>query len=262
MGKGASRKAESTLGASADRFAALQEKLEAESAPQRKQVGNYFSDIISGDRQKATRALAPQIEATRAQFGQAGKAIERNLPRGGVQQQARSDIAQAEAGAIGNLYTGGVNEALARLASLSTWGTQAGISAGQGAVGAGGSLANLATGKSNSLWGGIGKAGGAIGFGLAMASSVVFKEDIKPMNLKNAASLSKRLLSQPLFEYTWVDDSTHKKCAGLILERSDPIFAHQDGESIDLQTLIGALVATVQQQQIEIDKLKESHASS
>lgn len=261
MGKGASKAAESTLTSSASRFADLQEKLEAESAPHRQQVGNYFSDIISGDRQKATRALAPQIEATRAQFGQARKAIERNLPRGGVKEQAESDVAQAEAGAVGNLYTGGVNEALARLGALSTFGTQAGINAGQGAVSAGGALANLAGSKQSSLWGGIGKAGGAIGFGLAMMSSIVFKEDIKPLKLKDAAALSKRLLSQPLFEYTWVGDSTNKRCAGLILERSDPIFAHQDGESIDLQTLLGALLATVQQQQLEINKLKkESHA--
>jgi len=260
MGKGAGKAAQSTLTSAADRFATLQEKLEAESAPQRKQVGSYFSDIISGDRQKATRALAPQIEATRAQFGQARKAIERNIGRGGVQEQARADLGQAEAGAIGHLYTGGVNEALARLGALSTWGTQAGISSGQGAVGAGTALANLSTGQSSSLWGGIGKAGGAIGFGLAMMSSIVFKENVTPMKLKDAAALSKRLLSQPLFEYTWIDDPQHKKCAGLIVERSDPIFAHPDGESIDLQTLLGALLATVQQQQIEINKLKESYA--
>ena len=156
MGKSASKKAESSLGASADRFAALQEKLESESAPQRQQVGQYFSDIISGDRQKATRALAPQIEATRAQFGQAGKAIERNLPRGGVQQQARSDVAQAEAGAVGNLYTGGVNEALARLAALSTFGTQAGISAGGQGVGAGTSLAELGASQNAAAMGALG----------------------------------------------------------------------------------------------------------
>lgn len=257
MGKSASKKAESSLGASADRFAALQEKLESESAPQRQQVGQYFSDIISGDRQKATRALAPQIEATRAQFGQAGKAIERNLPRGGVQQQARSDVAQAEAGAVGNLYTGGVNEALARLAALSTFGTQAGISAGGQGVGAGTSLAELGASQNAAAMGALGSMAGGMG---GMKSSKVFKEEIKPMKLRDAAFLSKRLLSQRLFEYTWVDDPQHKKCAGLILENSDPVFAHPDGESIDLQTLIAALLATAKIQQLEIERLKESHA--
>jgi hypothetical protein len=255
MGKSAMKTAESSLGASAERFAALQEKLESESAPQRKQVGTYFSDIISGDRQKATRALAPQIEATRAQFGQAGKAIERNLPRGGVQQQARSDVAQAEAGAVGNLYTGGVNEALARLAALSTFGTQAGISAGGQGISAGSSLAELGAAQNAAAMGALGSFGGGMG---GFMSSMAFKDNIQMLELEEFEALKDALLATPLFKYTWKDDPTGKQCSGVILERSDPIFAHPDGQSIDLQTLIGALLATVKQHQIEIEKLRES----
>jgi hypothetical protein len=254
MGKSAMKTAESSLGASAERFAALQEKLEAESAPQRKQVGTYFSDIISGDRQKATRALAPQIEATRAQFGQAGKAIERNLPRGGVQQQARSDVAQAEAGAIGSIYTGGVNEALARLAALSTFGTQAGISAGGQGISAGTGLAELGASQNRAAMGAMGSAAGGFGF----LSSMALKENIQMLELEEFEALKDALLATPLFKYTWKDDPTGKQCSGVILERSDPIFAHPDGQSIDLQTLIGALLATVKQHQIEIEQLRES----
>ncbi len=154
-GKSAGRAAESALTQGTERALALSEKLEKQTEPARTIPIQKYRQLVSGDPEATTQALAPQIQGIRQQFGQARGSIERSLPRGGTLEQARGDLARAEAGTVGSLGPQLFQESLARLASLGVFGTQAGIGAlGTGLQGGAG-LTNLAQVQSKQGIGGM-----------------------------------------------------------------------------------------------------------
>ena len=107
MGKKSSgRAAEAALTESTERALGLSEKLERQTEPARTIPIQKYRQLVSGDPEVTTQALAPQIQGIRQQFGQARGSIERSLPRGGTLEQARGDLARAEAGTVGSLAVG------------------------------------------------------------------------------------------------------------------------------------------------------------
>lgn len=156
-GKSAGKAAQSALTQSTERALSLAEKLEEQTEPARTIPIQKYRALVSGDPEVTTQALAPSIQGIRQQFGQARKSIERSLPRGGTMEQARGDIAQAEAGTIGSLGPQMFSESLARLASLGVGGTQAGIAALGTGTQAGSALAGMAGQQARGgLFGGLG----------------------------------------------------------------------------------------------------------
>lgn len=154
-GKSAGRAAQQALTQSTERALGLSEKLEEQTEPARTIPIQKYRALVSGDPELTTTALAPQIQGIRQQFGQARQSIERSLPRGGTLEQARGDIARAEAGTVGSLGPQLFQESLARLASLGVFGTQAGIGSLGTAQQGGAGLTNLAQVQSRQGIGGI-----------------------------------------------------------------------------------------------------------
>jgi hypothetical protein len=132
-----------------------------ESAPYRKQTGDFWSSIIKGGPEGA-RAVAPQINQATQQFSLARKAT-KDLPPGGLRDISLRNLDIAEAGAKTGIYSGGVNEALTRLANQANMGTQAGISGlSQGSQSFGGAantytnLAQMGAQSLTGMFGGLG----------------------------------------------------------------------------------------------------------
>jgi hypothetical protein len=160
----------------ADRFADLEERLQAEAAPDRAMARNYYRGIIAGG-PEAARVLAPEQSAIRKSYQVAREQLERNAPAGGAIERGRRDLAIAEAGDVGSLFSRKVDEAVARLAQLGIFGTQAGmaaggnvldagsgvVSAGHGMTSAGDALGRLAAARGMAVAGGLGGIAGAIG---------------------------------------------------------------------------------------------------
>lgn len=69
-------------------------------------VGDFFKQLLTGDRTTVGQVLAPEIQAVMSQYD----ATKRNLgeygPRGGGQVAALGSLAQQEAGQVGSLYSG------------------------------------------------------------------------------------------------------------------------------------------------------------
>lgn len=154
-GKSAGRAAEASLVKGTERALALSEKLERQTEPARTIPIQKYRQLISGDPEATTQALAPQIQGIRQQFGQARGSIERSLPRGGTLEQARGDLARAEAGTVGSLGPQLFQESLARLASLGVFGTQAGIGALGTSMQGGSALTNLSQVQGRQGFGGF-----------------------------------------------------------------------------------------------------------
>ncbi len=156
MGKKSSgRAAESALTEATERALGLSEKLERQTEPARTIPIQKYRQLVSGDPEATTQALAPQIQGIRQQFGQARGSIERSLPRGGTLEQARGDLARAEAGTVGSLGPQLFQESLARLASLGVFGTQAGIGSLGTAMQGGAGLTNLSQVQGGQGFGGM-----------------------------------------------------------------------------------------------------------
>ena len=138
-----------------------------EAAPQRKTASDFWGNVVKGG-PELQRSVAPQINAATQQFATAKKAI-RELPPGGLRDISMRNAAIAEAGAKTGIYSGGVNEAITRLANQGNLGTQTGLSSMGGATsavgGAGGtygSLAQLGAQSSAGIGQGIGSLVGMI----------------------------------------------------------------------------------------------------
>lgn len=258
MGKSASSQAQRIEADAANRFAALSEKFEQEGAPARKYVQDTNTALAGGDPTKLQEFNAPSISAIRGQFSNARTQIERELPRGGVLDQAKANLSTAEASNIGNLFTAGREAALGRLQGISQFATSAGLGANSGAVSAGNSLVQLASGQKSALGQGLGGlfsgAGAAVG---GIKSSEVFKTDFGP-GMKPAEALTK-VLSASIESWRfqpWIDASG-KRRNGFVLERVDPIFREPDGKTIDIQSTIGVLMGAIQAQQAQIEAQAE-----
>jgi hypothetical protein len=124
-----------------------------EAAPYRKQTGDFWSNIIKGGPQ-LQQAVAPQINAASQQFSLARKAA-KELPPGGLRDISMRNLDTSEAGAKTGIYSGGVSDAVTRLANQANLGTQAGISSmstgSQALGGASGTYTNLAQMGAQSL---------------------------------------------------------------------------------------------------------------
>lgn len=164
MGKGAT-KAAGRAAESQERIAGrtldISEGLLKEAAPGRAQVYDFLGGTIKGG-PELQRAVAPSINAATQQFYLAKRAAQ-NLPPGGMRDQALRDVALQEAGTKTGIYSGGVNEAVQRMAAFTSGGTQAGLG-GMGTSGglmgqAGQTFANLGAGKAA----GAGEAAGGAG---------------------------------------------------------------------------------------------------
>jgi hypothetical protein len=153
--KSTSRAAEAALTESTERALGLSEKLERQTEPARTIPIQKYRQLVSGDPEATTQALAPQIQGIRQQFGSARGSIERSLPRGGTLEQARGDLARAEAGTVGSLGPQLFQESLARLASLGVFGTQAGIGSLGTAMQGGSALTNLSQVQGSQGFGGM-----------------------------------------------------------------------------------------------------------
>ncbi len=117
-----------------------------ESAPYRKQTGDFWSSIMKGG-PSLQKAVAPQINSATQQFAVAKKSAA-ELPPGGLRDITARNLSVAEAGAKTGIYSSGVNDAAMRLANQAAQGTQAGLSGMSGGAnaygGAGGTYMNLA----------------------------------------------------------------------------------------------------------------------
>jgi hypothetical protein len=120
-------KAQSEIGGKLVDFAQGQWR---EAAPYRQQTSQYWSNILKGGRPLET-AVAPQINAVTQQYGMAKKGIG-ELPPGGLRDISMRNAGIAQAGQKASIYSGGINDALARLANQANLGTQSGLSGMQG----------------------------------------------------------------------------------------------------------------------------------
>ena len=150
MGKGDAGSARETAQSQAKiagDMSGLAKSLLAESAPYRKQAGEAYSGIVSGDPASLSKVLGPQYTAIDRQYGAAQREAEATMPSGGGLEALRRKLTLQRSGAKTGLASNLYQDALARLASFSQWGTQSGIgslsSAGNQYQGAGGTFTNL-----------------------------------------------------------------------------------------------------------------------
>ncbi len=146
----------------ADTQTELGRQLTGLGVPWLKTSGDYWKSVIEGGA-PLERAVAPQINTASAQYTQALKSMKESLPPGGQRDRALRDWQIARAGTMSNIYSGGVNDALNRLASVGSDITGQGMG-GYGSASAGyGNVANtyaqMASGKAGAA-GGLGTGAG------------------------------------------------------------------------------------------------------
>lgn len=146
----------------ANRYSKLATDLTTEAAPQRQLVGDYYSNVVKGG-PGAYKLIAPQVDFTKRQFSNARRTMDQGVAPGGARQRGYKQLASAEAGTVSNLMRDKINEVLARLASFSQFGTQAGISSTGGVMGAGQGLAELSAQRAAAAAQGLGGVAGALG---------------------------------------------------------------------------------------------------
>ena len=166
MGSGQRKQSEAALkqqSGLAQTQADMSRKIADESMPWTTIAGNYYKDILKGG-DALTKAVAPQINSVTRQFGVA-RSRAKEMPLGGSRDRAMRDLNLGESTTKAGIYSGGVNDAITRLAAMGETGT--GTAMG-GYSAAGSSLANvaqsyaqMAQGKGASM-GGLAGAGGGI----------------------------------------------------------------------------------------------------
>lgn len=155
MGKNQAKAAERTAQSQeniANRTLDIGESLLKASEPARTTAQNYYTSIVSGG-PGLDKVVAPQINAATRQYNAARRAIS-DMPTSGYRDKALSDMRLAEAGTKAGIMSGGIEEALARLASMGWMGTQSGVgaygSASSGLGAAGQTYAKLSSAKGES----------------------------------------------------------------------------------------------------------------
>lgn len=133
----------------------------SEASPYRQQTAKYWSNILKGG-QALQSSVAPQINAVSQQYGAARKSIGEMAP-GGLRDVSFRNASLSQAAAKSGIYSGGIQDALARLANQANLGTQAGLSGMGSATGAFGqagqtygSLAQMGAQNWSGLGAGIG----------------------------------------------------------------------------------------------------------
>jgi hypothetical protein len=140
------------------------------SYPGLQTASQYYTNLASGAPQAIATATAPAVGQINAASQSAVQQIQQNMPRGGAEQLAVSNVEQQRAGQIGNLATQSYTGAFPALASLSQGGMGLSINEIANAISAGsvasGSNANLmnaqAQGKASTM-GFFGSLAGAAG---------------------------------------------------------------------------------------------------
>lgn len=164
MGKSDQSAARATAKAQADiggRLVDFAQNQWQEAAPYRQQTSSYWSNILKGGNALQT-AVAPQINMATQQYGAARKSIGEMAP-GGLRDVSMRNASLSQASTKAGIYSGGIQDALARLANQANLGTQAGLSGMSGGVGAYGqagntygSLAQMGASSMQGLGAGIG----------------------------------------------------------------------------------------------------------
>ena len=165
MGKSAQKAATGTADAQlalANRTADIGEGLLKEAQPARETAQNAYLAVAGGDPTKTAQFSAPSLNAITRNYAAASKSLD-NMPMGGAKDRAQRSLITGQASDRSNVLTGGVQEALARLASMGMGGTQTGVGAyGQASSGmgqAGQTYSNLSSAKGQSA----GSAAGGLG---------------------------------------------------------------------------------------------------
>jgi hypothetical protein len=162
MGKSAARKAMSLQSDAADRYTKLAEDLNTEAKPARDLVGTYWKSIIGGG-PEAYKAVGPQVSFVKRQFAQARNTVRDHVPNGGAKQRAYRDLAIAEPGQIGALFSSKIDEAIARLGNLANFSTEQTLAANSGIGSVGDSLARLSAMRAQAVASGLGGLASTIG---------------------------------------------------------------------------------------------------
>lgn len=134
-----------------------------QAAPWITQAGNFWSNVGSGDPLKVNAAVGPQVALSRAAYDQAGQQVSRTVGKGGLRDATLGNLQTAQAGDVSRIFTGGISDAIQRLAGLGTGEQQASLSGLGTAQQAGNSLANLSAAKAQAVGQGIAGLGGAAG---------------------------------------------------------------------------------------------------
>ena len=166
MGSGQRKEAEKltqTQAGIAKEQAGMAKDIGEQAMPWTTVAGKYYQDILKGG-DALTKAVAPQIGAVTQQYG-AARQKAKEMPLGGSRDRSMRDISIGEASTKSSIYSGGVNDAILRLAAMGESGTAASMG---GYSGASGNMANaadmysrMAQGKGSAA-GGLASAGGGI----------------------------------------------------------------------------------------------------
>lgn len=163
MGKGAAKSAQSIQNKVGSSAFNISDTTQTQLMPNLKTTSDYYKSILSGDPQRLSRAVGPQIEMSRMVYDNARRQIEQTTPSGGIRTQALTDLQTRRAGDVSHILNGGVHEALQHLESLGQFGTQASLQ-GLGVAGnAGDSLARLSAAKAQAVGQGIAGIAGGVG---------------------------------------------------------------------------------------------------
>lgn len=165
MGSGQRKSAEKALesqGGIVEKTADLSRQMAEQSAPWRTIAGKYYTDILKGG-DSLTKAVSPQINATTVQYQNLLKRA-KEMPLGGSRDRALRSIRMGEAGTKAGIYSGGVQDAIMKLAGMGSEGLNAALG-GYGSAGAGfsnisQSYSDMAQGKGAALGSLAGGAGG------------------------------------------------------------------------------------------------------
>jgi len=140
------------------------------SLPGFTQSENYYSQLASGNQGQIFSAIAPAVGQINTASQGAVQQIQQNMPRGGAEQLAVSNVEQQRAGQIGNLATQSYTSAFPALASMASGGLglsaneiASAISAGSSASQSNAALMQQQTAGKGSTLGFFGSLAGAAG---------------------------------------------------------------------------------------------------
>jgi hypothetical protein len=138
-------------------------KLKEQSEPWTALAGKYYSGIAKGG-DELTSAVAPQVNAATLQY-QTALQKAKQMPAGGSRDRAIRSINLGEGSTKANIYSGGVNDAVLKLATMGSTGTGEAMggynAAGSGYANIAKSYSDMAQGKGAAA-GGMASAGGGI----------------------------------------------------------------------------------------------------
>lgn len=141
----------------------LSKKIFDTASPWYTLAGSYYGDVAKGGKD-LQRVVAPQVNAASDQYTIALNAMKNSLPPGGQRDRALRDWQISRAGTMSDIYSGGVGNAIERMASMGGAGMGMGLGGYGNAANTYGNVSNaqsnMASGKSAAS-GGLASGGGA-----------------------------------------------------------------------------------------------------